>query len=63
MEKVILHEKGLGYYGGQNKKYGDLFNLTSKDCAKELDKEDALKVKDGLNKVGYKFEIEEIVAS
>lgn len=55
----ILHEKGLGYYGGQHKKYYDMFNLTGKEGAEVLSEEDAMRIKDKFKKAGYRFEVEE----
>lgn len=57
-DRFILHEKGLGYYGGQHKKYHDMITISGKTAAKVLSKENALQIADTLNKRGYNFEIE-----
>ena len=46
-----------GWYGGQNKKYYDMFNLTAeKKCATVFENEkDAHKIADSLNKGGWNF--------
>lgn len=46
-----------GWYGGQNKKYYDMFNLTAeKKCAKVFEsKKDAQKIANSLNKGGWNF--------
>lgn len=50
------------YYGGPNKKYSDLINLTVKKCAYKYENKDlAEEVRKNLNKGGYNFEIEEFV--
>ena len=54
--------KGV-YYGGLNKKYSDMFNITTEDCAMVFyDIEEAKKHKDYLKKrFGYEnFEIETV---
>jgi len=55
--EVILYEKTKGgYYGGLNKKYCDMFDLTADEQdAKVLNIDDAEKIKDDLNKRGYHF--------
>ena len=46
-----------GWYGGQNKKYHDMFNLTAeKKFAKVFESEkDAQKTADSLNRGGWNF--------
>lgn len=46
-----------GWYGGQNKKYQDMFNLTSERKFAEVfgDEEIAQKKADSLNKGGWNF--------
>lgn len=57
----ILHETEIGgYYGGQNKKHGDMFNLTVREHAKVLNEEDALRIKNTLNKRDYNFVVEPV---
>lgn len=49
------------YYSGRNKKYSDIFSITTKEFAKVYtDKEDAVKDQQMLSRrFGYLFEIEE----
>lgn len=47
------------YYGGWNKKYSDVFNITIKHCAKVFEStKDAQLVADNLNSGGYAFVVE-----
>ena len=49
------------YFGGYNKKYADMINLTIRECAYQFDtKEEAEKTACALNKAGYEFQVEKI---
>ena len=58
----IINSKIHGMYGGINRKYGDTFKyICSSDihgCSYKIDSlEEAIKIRNRLNKVGYSFEI------
>ena len=59
----ILYEVNVGgFYGGSNKKYQDMFNLSLKDDAKVFDTEtEAQEVRSALKKAGYNFNIELVI--
>jgi len=60
MSYVLYETEDGAYYGGINPKYTDIFNYTVKECAKELIENDALRIRDILNKAGYSFVLKEV---
>lgn len=63
MGYVLREIETGGFYGGQNKKYYDMFNFRADQQFAEVfdNEDDALKIKDNLNKRGYKFIIETVI--
>ena len=53
--------KGV-YYGGRNKKYGDMFNITTERCAKVYEDIDEARADQQMLKKSFGFECFEIEA-
>lgn len=65
LEWMELNDSGkmvsTGFYGGRNKKYSDLINITIDECAKRFQfYDEATEIAARLNKVGYNFVVREI---
>lgn len=65
LEWIGLNDSGklvsTGFYGGPNKKYYDLINITIDEYAKKFQSyEEAAEVAARLNKVGYNFVVRKV---
>lgn len=56
----IVYVAGWGYYGGQNQKYRDMWNATSRILAKRLEYKEAERIRDWLLNGKYEAKIEKL---
>ena len=61
MNFVLYDSKEGCYYGGEHKKYQDMINITTRDCAKIYPMNEAVKIKEILNKNGWSFILQESI--